>query len=89
MRRWTSDTADLFGIDGRGRLRAGGLADINVIDLEAMEVGLPEYVHDFPGGAGRYVQAAKGYDRTIVNGRVFMEDGRPTGNLAGRMLRRG
>ena len=93
VRRWTSDTADLFGLsgveEGRGRLHAGTLADVNVIDLDAMEVGLPEYVHDFPGGAGRYVQTAKGYDCTLVNGDVFMEDGKPTGNLAGRMLRRG
>ena len=87
VRRWTSDTADLFGVEGRGRLHAGALADVNVIDLDAMEVGIPEYVHDFPGGAGRYVQTATGYDYTLVNGEVFMQDGKPTGNLAGRMLR--
>ena len=89
VRRWTSDTADLFGVQGRGRLYAGALADVNVIDLDAMEVGLPEYVHDFPGGAGRYVQKANGFDYTLVNGEVFMQDGKPTGNLAGRMLRGG
>lgn len=89
VRRWTSDTADLFGVEGRGRLHAGALADVNVIDLDAMEVGIPEYVHDFPGGAGRYVQKATGYDYTLVNGEVFMQDGKPTGNLAGRMLRNG
>ncbi len=89
VRRWTSDTADLFGVEGRGRLHAGALADVNVIDLDAMEVGIPEYVHDFPGGAGRYVQEATGYDYTLVNGEVFMQDGKPTGNLTGRMLRKG
>ena len=87
VRRWTSDTANLFGIKDRGRLQPGTFADVNVIDLARLEVGLPEYVHDFPGGAGRYVQKAKGYDHTIVNGRVFLEDGRQTGNLAGQMLR--
>ncbi len=48
---------------------------------------LPEYVHDFPGGAGRYVQGPAGYD---VHGRerqVFMEHGEHTGALAGRLLR--
>ena len=34
-----------------------------------LRLPLPEYVHDFPGGAGRYVQRADGYDTTIVNGR--------------------
>ena len=87
VRRWTSDTADLFGIKGRGRLQPGAFADVNIIDLERLEVALPEYVHDFPGGAGRYVQKATGYDCTIVNGDVFMEDGQHTGNLTGRMLR--
>lgn len=87
VRRWTSDTADLFGIKDRGRLQPGAFADVNIIDLERLEVGIPEYVHDFPGGAGRYVQRAKGYDSTIVNGQVFLEDGHHTGNLAGRMLR--
>ena len=89
VRRWTSDTADLFGIKGRGCLQPGVFADVNIIDLERLAVGLPEYVHDFPGGAGRYVQKAEGYDCTIVNGHVFMEDGRHTGNLTGRMLRGG
>lgn len=89
VRRWTSDTADLFGIAGRGRLAPGAPADVNVIDLDAMEVGLPEYVHDFPGGAGRFVQKASGYDCTIVNGEVFMQGGEPAGSLAGRMLRGG
>jgi N-acyl-D-amino-acid deacylase len=32
IRRLTSDTADLFGIEGRGRLAVGAFADVNVID---------------------------------------------------------
>jgi N-acyl-D-amino-acid deacylase len=87
VRRLTSDTADVFGIDDRGVVQAGAYADLNVLDLEALRLPLPEYVHDFPGGAGRYVQGAAGYDATIVNGRVFMQDGQPTGELAGTVLR--
>ena len=83
----TSDTAELFGIADRGVLRPGAFADVNVIDLEGMRLPQPEYVHDFPGGAGRYVQRATGYDATIVNGQVFMEKGEHTGALAGRVLR--
>jgi N-acyl-D-aspartate/D-glutamate deacylase len=44
-------------------------------------------VHDFPAGAGRYVQRADGYRCTLVNGAIFMEDGEPTGAHAGRTLR--
>jgi N-acyl-D-aspartate/D-glutamate deacylase len=87
IRRLTSDTAELFGITDRGRLRTGAFADINVIDLNALALRLPEYVHDFPGGAGRYVQGSAGYRATIVNGRVALEMGDHTGNLAGVLLR--
>jgi N-acyl-D-amino-acid deacylase len=56
VRRLTSDTAGLFGLADRGVLRPGAFADVNVIDLDSLALTLPEYVHDFPGGAGRYVQ---------------------------------
>jgi N-acyl-D-amino-acid deacylase len=87
IRRLTSDTADLFGIHRRGRLVAGNFADVNVIDFENMTLPNPEYVYDFPGGAGRYIQGSTGYDHTFVNGYEFMDHGEHTGVLAGRMLR--
>ena len=87
IRRMTSDTAALFGIADRGALRPGAFADINVIDLDGLALDLPEFVHDFPTGAGRYVQRSRGYARTIVNGKVFVEDGTPTGTHVGRTLR--
>lgn len=87
IRSWTSDTAQIFDIKDRGVLREGAYADINVIDLASMSLDLPEYHHDFPGGAGRYVQTGKGYDQIIVNGQVFMESGQHTGSLTGTILR--
>ncbi len=87
IRRLTSDTADLFGIKNRGRLAVGAFADVNVIDFERLHLPIPEYVHDFPNGAGRYIQRSSGYDYTLVNGHVFMDHGEHTGVLAGRMLR--
>ena len=83
IRRWTSDTAAIFGIRDRGRLEPGIFADVNIINLDLY---LPEYLYDFPHGAGRYVQRAKGYTATLVNGQVFMRHGEPTSNLAGTML---
>ena len=87
IRRLTSDTADLFGIVERGRLVAGNHADLNVIDLENLRLPQPEFVHDLPNGAGRYIQGSSGYDYTIVNGEVFMDHGEHTGTLAGSTLR--
>lgn len=87
VRRLTSDTAEVFGIADRGVLRQGAFADINVLDIEALRLPVPEYVHDFPEGAGRFIQRSAGYDYTIVNGTVCMEGGQPSGDLAGRVLR--
>jgi N-acyl-D-amino-acid deacylase len=87
IRRLTSDTADLFGIVDRGRLQTGAFADVNVIDFDHLHLPPPTYEHDFPDGAGRFVQGATGYDYTLVNGEVFMDHGEHTGVLAGAMLR--
>ena len=87
IRRLTSDTADLFGITDRGRLQPGAFADVNVIDFDHLHLPPPTYEHDFPDGAGRFVQGATGYDYTLVNGEVFMDHGEHTGALAGAMLR--
>ncbi|WP_420626377.1 N-acyl-D-amino-acid deacylase family protein [Candidatus Poriferisodalis sp.] len=87
VRRITSDTADLFGLADRGRLESGRFADVNIIDLDRLSLSGPQYVYDFPGGAGRYIQRGAGYEATLVNGQMFMRDGEHTGALAGRTLR--
>ena len=87
VRRLTSDTAGFIGYSDRGVLREGAFADLNVIDLDAMSLPLPEIVRDFPGGAPRFVQTSGGIDHTIVNGRRSWRRGEHTGALAGRILR--
>ncbi len=87
VRRLTSDTADLFGFTDRGVLRSGAYADVNVIDFDNLTLPQPEFVHDLPNGAGRYIQGSSGYDYTIVNGEVFMDHGTPTEARAGRVVR--
>ena len=87
VRRLTSDTADFVGYPDRGVVREGAFADLNVIDLDALSLPVPEIVHDFPGGVPRFVQRADGIDHTIVNGVPFMEAGKHTGALTGRLLR--
>ena len=64
-------------------------ADVNVFDADRVREMQPEIVHDFPGGAPRFVQRACGYRATIVNGEVSLENDALTGARAGRVLRHG
>ena len=66
----------------------GLLADLNVIDLEALEcVTPPEIVADLPAGGRRLLQAARGYRWTVKRGAVTFDDGTPTGELPGQLVR--
>jgi N-acyl-D-aspartate/D-glutamate deacylase len=88
LRRITSGPARVLGLRDRGTLAVGMKADINVFDPETVSELAPELVRDFPGGAPRYIQRAKGYRATIVNGVVSLEGGERVGDRAGRLLRR-
>ncbi len=79
----------LGGIRDRGILREGMPADIVVYDLEGLKLLPVETAHDLPGGDWRRVQRAEGYRWVLVNGTVTFEDGSPTGQLPGRLLRQG
>ena len=87
IEKLTSEPARLFQLEGRGVVKQGAFADLNVIDFDELRVLAPEYVQDFPAGASRYVQRGTGFRHTLVNGRPFMERGQHTGDLAGRLLR--
>jgi len=87
VRRLTSEPAALFGLAGRGVLEPGAFADVNVLDVDSLGLPQPQYVYDYPAGAGRYIQRSRGYAWTLVNGQVFMADGEHEGALAGQLLR--
>lgn len=87
VRRMTSAPARIMGCGDRGVLAAGMKADINIIDLERVGERMPEYVHDFPDGAGRFVQKGRGYRATLVNGRVILRDDEHVGERSGQVLR--
>ncbi len=87
VRKLTFDPAMLWGLRDRGLLRVGAHADLNVIDLDRIDIGLPELRHDMPGGAPHLSQGSRGYDATVVNGKILMRHGRHTGALPGRVLR--
>jgi N-acyl-D-aspartate/D-glutamate deacylase len=83
----TGRTAALYGFDDRGLVAPGYLADVNVIDLDALDIAAPEIVYDLPAGGRRLVQRAQGYGATVKRGVVVREDDRSTGELPGRLLR--
>lgn len=87
VRRLTSAPARVLGLNDRGALKVGMKADVNVFDPDRVAERQPELVHDFPGGAPRYIQRSMGYKNTIVNGQVSVEDGEHTSNRAGEILR--
>lgn len=84
----TSSTAKAFGMFDRGELTEGMLADINIIDFEALRLHRPEAVFDLPAGGRRLVQRAEGYDLTIKAGEVIFNNGAHTGALPGKLVRR-
>jgi len=83
----TRATAALYGFDDRGLLAPGYLADVNVIDLDALAIDAPEIVYDLPAGGRRLVQRARGYAATVKRGEVVREGGQATGARPGRLLR--
>jgi len=84
----TSETAQAYGMFDRGLLREGMIADMNVIDFDALRLHRPEAIFDLPAGGRRLVQRAEGYDATIKAGEVIFERGEHTGALPGKLVRR-
>jgi N-acyl-D-aspartate/D-glutamate deacylase len=87
VRKQTHDTATLFGLSDRGVIQVGKKADINVIDMDALNLEVPRMVYDLPAGGRRLVQGARGYDATVVNGVVTRRHGVDTGARPGRLVR--
>ena len=83
----TQRTARQVGWHDRGVIAPGYLADINVIDLDALGARPPRIVHDLPAGGRRLMQHATGYRHTIKHGTVTFTDGEHTGALPGRLVR--
>ncbi|MFP4056340.1 MAG: N-acyl-D-amino-acid deacylase family protein [Candidatus Brocadiia bacterium] len=80
VRRITSLPASWMGLRRRGVLRPGAFADVTVFDPAAI-ADRATYQHP--------QQYSVGVRHVVVDGRVALAAGRPTGALAGRFLRRG
>ncbi len=87
IRMLTFAPARAWGFHGRGLLREGLVADINVFDPKTVGPDMPVVMHDLPSGARRLKQTATGFLATVVGGAVVHERGQHTGALPGQLIR--
>ncbi len=83
----TQRTASHVGWLDRGVIAPGYLADLNLIDLDALHVKAPRLVADLPAGGTRLLQDAVGYRMTVKKGVVTVEDGVIGTERPGRLQR--
>jgi N-acyl-D-aspartate/D-glutamate deacylase len=81
------DPARAYGLNDRGLLAPGYLADVNVIDFERVRLPAPYLVFDLPAGGRRLLQKAEGIVATVKRGRVTFRDGEHTGAFPGKVIR--
>ena len=79
VRRSSGDVADALGIGDRGRLAAGMLADVIVLDTAAVA---ERATYEAPE------RLAEGMRYVFVNGAAVVDEGKLTGRLPGRAIRR-
>jgi N-acyl-D-aspartate/D-glutamate deacylase len=77
------------GFRDRGWIKEGSPADVIVYDFDELEMLPREVAYDFPAGAWRRTQKAKGYRYILVNGEVTFMDGQCTNATPGKLLRHG
>lgn len=86
VRQITQVPAQLAGLTDVGTITVGGPADIMVFDPETIAPLRKEFVHDLPGGVGRFKALGQGVMATIVNGVPLVLHGELTGNAPGRVV---
>jgi N-acyl-D-aspartate/D-glutamate deacylase len=87
IRQITQVPAALAGLRNRGTLTPGGPADLFVFDPETIGPWRKEFVHDLPGGVGRFKAWGQGVAATVVNGAPIVRHGELTAELPGEVVR--
>ena len=75
----TSKTADIFRIPNRGQIKEGYYADIIIFNPETFK-DIADYKDAF--------QLAEGLEYSIINGNLSVENGKFTGQLNGKVLKK-
>lgn len=86
IRQITQVPAALLGFADRGTITPGKWADIMIFDPDTIGPWKKEFVHDLPGGVGRFKAWGKGVKATIVNGQPIVLDGELTDRLPGQWV---
>ena len=89
IRQITQLPATVAGLTDRGVIRPGGWADLMVFDPDTIGPWKKEFVHDLPGGVGRFKAWGRGVHATVVNGEPIVLHGELTGRLPGHVVRPG
>jgi N-acyl-D-aspartate/D-glutamate deacylase len=89
VRLLTDVPAQLYGLQGRGRLAEGFWADVVVYDPSEVGRGPAVTRADLPGGASRLWKDAFGIEHVLVNGVPIVRGTELTGALPGSLLRSG
>jgi N-acyl-D-aspartate/D-glutamate deacylase len=87
IRQITQVPAALLGFPDRGVLAPGRPADLMIFDPDTVGPWKKEFVHDLPGGVGRFKAWGHGVQATVVNGVPIVVEGELTGRLPGQVVR--
>lgn len=80
IQKMTSMNANKFGLKNRGVLKEGYFADITIFNPDTI-IDVADFINPH-----RY---AKGIEYVLVNGKTVIDHGEHTGELSGRVLRKG
>src|SRR5262249_31364409 len=89
VKKITGDTADIWGLKDRGRIKEGYAADIVVFDAGTIGRGEEKPAYDMPGDGMRYVRDATGIETVLVNGEIAYADGAYRNARAGTVCDQG
>lgn len=87
VQQQTQHTAAFYGLEDRGVIAPGMLADLNVIDFYGLQIHPPEMVYDLPADGRRLVQRIDGYEYTVKSGEIIFEKGVSTDARPGQLIR--
>ncbi|MEO6124245.1 MAG: amidohydrolase family protein [Ilumatobacteraceae bacterium] len=88
--RLTGHPAHVYGMDDRGIIAEGAVADIVAFNPATVGTSLPQRVYDFPGGADRLIAHSTGIEHVWVAGVAIRTDGNDLDAAGtGRLLRNG
>lgn len=84
---YSQRAASHVGWNDRGVVAPGYIADLNIVDRDALALYRPYLVNDLPAGGKRLMQKARGFRATIKSGAVIVRDGELTGARPGTLVR--